>query len=348
MIKLKFLPLLFLLSFCGRETEPKLKNIHKVGFVNLKDVIIATGILNPTLQFDLRSESSGKIEKLFIKEGQRISRGDTILLIDAEQLKFRMEKLQLSVKRARIVKDKEERTYNRALMLNKTGSVSQKSLADLKSALQLAAIAHEQEVLELKEVQNQLEKTVLTSPCDGVILDIKVKYGEIVVSATSSYQNGTLIGTLADMSDLEVIADVGEADYTHLKLGQQVNISREAATDMSASGTIDFLALNAKRKRGQEIGSFEVRIGIDSIQPWMVPGVNLNVEFLLMEKKEVLGIPYALVPENSKTVNLTILRATTDGQTEQIESEVVVGDTDYKHFEIVSGLKLNDVIMGQN
>ncbi len=340
-----FLSIVLIFSGCGGKKKPEtVKKKFTIKKVDLLDQIIQTGEVEPIVKVDLKSEASGLIQKVYVKEGQRVSKGDKIIDIDPSRLLFKKERMDLAVKQAQIQKEIAKRNYNDANKLIETGTISRKRLTDLKSEYDLAEITWKQQLLELQDLEDQLSKTKVTSPMDGVITSLDVEVGEIAVSATSGFQSGTAIATIADISQLEVVSQIGEVDYINLKQGQKVVIRPEAIEGMHTTGTISFVALSAKKEQAEELGTFEVRIDIDSLIPSIAPGINVNVEFVILEKKNVLGVPNHFVKKTPKGQVVSLVTKNENGENKVVPTPVKTGATDYKHYEILSGLKEGDVV----
>ncbi|MBD3421482.1 MAG: efflux RND transporter periplasmic adaptor subunit [Chitinivibrionales bacterium] len=335
-----------LISGCIAKKEESVtyEETHIVDYVNLRDVISQTGEVRPLVKLDLKCEASGRIEKLFVKEGQLVSKGDTLLIIDPERLLYKRERTALSVRRAEIKMNQARRDYEHTASLYETGTVSEKSLEDRKSEHELAEIAFKQVQLELKDLDDELEKTVIISPMSGVLTSLNVEEGEIAVSATSGFQSGTTIGTIADISKLEVVSQIGEVDYVHLEPGQHVAIRPEAFEHAQTQGTITFISLSAKKSNNDELGTFEVRISVDSIIPGISPGINVNAEFVILDKKNVLGVPNHFVRKRGSAYFVDVVPNAQDGAAKTEQRKIKVGKTDYKHYEVVSGLARGEVV----
>ncbi|KMQ52109.1 efflux transporter, RND family, MFP subunit [Chitinispirillum alkaliphilum] len=331
---------MFLLISCsGNESDSRLyEDFATAGEASLRDVISRTGLVQPVVNVDLQSEASGRIERVAVKEGQEVSRGDTIIVIDPSRLRTQREKLRLSIRRADLDRQKARRDYENAQQLQKTGSVSNRNVEDFRIAHELASINYQQQLLELKDIDEQLSKTVVTSPLDGVVTSLLVKEGEIAVSAVSGFQSGTAIGTIADISQLEVITSIGEVDYIHLRQGQNVIIRPEAIENTETNGSIRFISLSAQRRDMDELGSFEVRASIDSLIPGIAPGINVNVEFVILEKDVEVAVPYHFVRKSGERSFVRVVSRQTEDNTYTEEVEVQTGSTDYRNYEIVSGL----------
>lgn len=336
---LLFLIISFLL-FCSQEQKQQEIQKYVVKKTDLRDVISQTGEVRSLVTVELKSEASGRIDTIYVKEGQAVKRGDTILLIDPSRLIYRKESMDLAVERAHIQSRIAKRNLEEAKALLKTGTISARQIIDLENQYKLAEVSYRQEVLERKDVIDQLGNTVVTSPMDGVITSLPVEQGEIAVSATSGMQSGTAIATIVDINRLEVVSQIGEVDYVHLKKGQEVVIRPEARENVNTSGKIEFIALSAKKDASNELGTFEVRISVDSIIPGIAPGINVKVDFVILEKKNVIGIPNYLVNKTPK--GYIIQKITSTGIKKQ---NVKVGATDYHHYEILEGVAVGDTIV---
>ncbi|MDG5814987.1 efflux RND transporter periplasmic adaptor subunit [Chitinispirillales bacterium ANBcel5] len=342
------LSLIFIVS-CGGDNESsgrrRLREYYTAGAVDLEDRISQTGLVQPVVQVDLKSEASGRIERVLVQEGQKVSAGDTILVIDPSRLHTQREKLQLGLRRSRLEKQIADRDFENGKRLLETGSVSRRRLDDLEIARDLASISFQQQQLELRDIEDQLKETVVRSPMDGVITSLFVKEGEIAVSATSGLQSGTPIATISDISKLEVITSVGEVDYIHIEKGQNVIIRPEAIEGTSTNGTVQFISLSAKRDNSSELGSFEIRASVDSLIPGIAPGINVNVEFVVLQKSAQVAVPYHYVSVEDGKNFVHIAKAGPDGDETVEKVSVEIGATDYKYYQILSGLNEGDKVV---
>jgi HlyD family secretion protein len=329
---------------CGKKESSTAEERVTIKRVDLRDVLTQTGEVRPVVKVDIKSEASGRIDTVYVKEGQRVRKGDTIIIIDPSRLLFKRDRLQLAVQKAQINIDKAKRDLETARNLVSTGTVSSQSVEDLESALKLAEIELSQQALDLKDVNDELGKTIVTSPMDGVVTILDADAGEIAVSATTGFSGGTSIATIADISRLEVVSQVGAADYTNLKTGQKVIIRPEAFENINTTGKITFIALSAKKAAEGELGTFEVRITIDSVTAGVTAGINVNVEFVMLEKSGVLGVPnFAVRKKDGKYSVMKI--AGGNGKDAPRPVEVSVGATDFRHYEVLSGLSEGDIVV---
>jgi HlyD family secretion protein len=347
MVPLFLLLLFFLFNGCNKKknNHPAFNELHTVEKVDIRDIISQTGTVEPIIKVEIKSEASGKITQLRVKEGQKVTKGDTILIIDPVRLLTQKDKLELAIKKSDLDYLQADRDFKNSIELAKSGSVSEKKVQDLDIARQKAEIELRQQKLEMKDIREQLGKTVITAPMSGVITALLVEEGEIAVSATSGFQGGTSIGTIADISKLEVVTTIGEVDYIHLSANQPVAIRPEAIEGTQTKGSISFLSLSAKKDANSELSKFEVRATIDSLIPGIAPGINVNVDFIIKEKLQVLGIPSHFVTKKGKDSFVTIAQKGDNDKLQMIPRKIITGITDYKNIEIIDGLKAGEKLI---
>ena len=333
-----------LVAFCNycaqKNSNSSVEEKYCVTYVNLLDIIQQTGEVKSTEKVEVKSEASGKIEKIFIKEGEYVKKGDRILSIDPSRLLIRKQSIDLEIKKSLIQLSIAEKNYTNALQLQKTGTISENNLFELKTTYELNKISYQQQLLELNDIKDQLLKTEVTAPIDGIVISLEAEEGEIVVSATSSYQTGTQLATIANMINLEVVTQIGEADYTSIKKGQHVVIRLLSNDTVKTSGDVKFIALNAKKSTNDQLSTFDVRVGIDSLIPGIVPGITVLTEFILLDKKNILGIPYHFLQKDDTSFYVQKL-----SNNSRIKTPVKIGNTDYKYYEIIGGIQKNDSII---
>jgi HlyD family secretion protein len=342
-----FIGIFCLLITCAHKKADNLRlsESFTVKKVDLKDIVSQTGEVNSVNKVDIKSEASGKIEKVYVKEGQSINRGDTILYIDPYRLNTQKQKLELSVHEAIIEFKKSKRDLDDGTELHVSGSLSARKLFDIEMKYQLDSINLLRQKLELLDIKDQLSKTVIISPISGVLTRLSVEEGEIAVSATTGFQSGTDIATVADIRNLEVITTIGEVDYIHIRKGDSVIIKPEANENARTRGIVTFIALSARKSQNDELSGFEVRVSIDSLIPGIAPGINVNVVFTVKEIAGVTGIPYNYIEKDDTLYYVNKMTKNDQGIETAMRTKVQAGETDFKFYEIKSGLKEGDVVV---
>jgi RND family efflux transporter MFP subunit len=338
-------PLLVLsLSACSRaRSQSPEGESFTVKRVDLYDVLTQVGEVRPIHKVEIKCEASGSVRRVYAKEGEQVKARDTLLVIDPTRLLTQEKRLRLAVHAESIHVEQTRRNWESGRTLVEAGSISRIQVQEMQDEFNLRIIALAQARLELEDVLVQLSKTVILAPVGGIITNMPIEEGEIVVSATSGLAAGTAIATLADISSLEVVTQIGEADFARLHLGQRVKVRPQSSENDSGTGVITFIAMNAKRVSEGRLGTFEVRVGLDSDQRKVLPGMNVNVDFVLLEVKNVLGVPSGFVSKDREGATVRIAAEGGDGKA--AIRRVSLGRTDYKYFEITSGLAIGERII---
>lgn len=335
-----------LLSVCSpKEDKNQVAEHFAVKRADLRDVISQIGEVQPIINIEVKSEASGRIKRIPVIEGQWVTKKDTLIVIDPTRLQTQRDKMDIGLKKSILQMNIAQRNYDHNVELMATGSITKNQLEDSKNDLEMRSLDYQQQLLELKEIDMELSKTVIVSPLEGVITNLYVKEGEIAVSATSGFQNGTAIATIADVSHLEVITQVGETDYIKIKPDQKVILRLETQESVSTTGTIRFVSLSAKKRPNEELGLFEVRVAIDSVIAGIAPGINMHSEFMILDKKNVLSVPFQCVSKEDQKMFVNKLVKGNNGKSTSEKVEVHTGLTDFKNYEIIDGVAEGDSVV---
>ena len=224
------------------------------------------------------------------------------------------------------------------------GNGPERAISDKRRECNVSAILLRQKNIDLRELDKQLSKTRVLSPIDGVVTSLDALEGEIAISATESLNGGTPLVTVSDVNRLEVVSQIGEADFTSVKYHSKVVIRPEARKGVSTEGLVSFVALTAKKRGSNQLSTFEVRVAIDSLVEGIAPGVTVNVEFVLNERKGVIGVPCEFVTCSEKDTVVTKPPFSSDKSKTARTVSVSLGATNYEYYEIIKGLKEGDTI----
>jgi HlyD family secretion protein len=216
---------------------------------------------------------------------------------------------------------------------------------DVKDAQVTAACASvAQLVSSLAQVETQLHDTVLRAPMSGVVTRRFVEVGELVTSGIQTFSSGTPLMQIADLSRMQVQAQVNEVDVVRLRTGQRVRIELDASRKAGLEGRVTAVApasAAASASPGQGaaggIVKFEVKIDILHADPRLRPGMTANVDIITDERKGVLLLPIEAVDLAASRVKRRVAGMPAD-------TPVKVGLKGDNQVEIVSGLREGDRI----
>jgi HlyD family secretion protein len=186
-------------------------------------------------------------------------------------------------------------------------------------------------------------ETIIRAPAEGILLQRLVNPGDSVVPLTS-YQEGTELATLADMSDLIFKGTVDEIDVGKLSLGMPVRIKIGALPDQSITGKLSRIAPQAVERDNAKL--FEVEIVMDPFEGVLLrAGYSANADIVIREKKDILIIPERLVLFEDEGAKTFVELPGDIPEAEPKKVAVKVGLSDGLNIEVISGLREGEKVV---
>lgn len=282
---------------------------------DLAESVVATGRLEPLSRVVLQSEMPGIVAAVHVENGERVGRGQPLVELDRERLEHVVAELRagLDVQRARARQDlggraaaeleEARREGARVERLFAAGVASERALDDARHRVRLAEIAladaraetaarqaavvQAQEALRRRE--KDLEKSVIRSPIDGVVVERRVEVG----SAVADIENGgTVIAVLADDRRLHVLAEVDENDIAGVGVGQPAEVHIDAFPGETFPGRVR--RVSAAGAGDERLSSFDVEIEIEGDERVRV-GMSADARIAVREHRQVLLVPNTAV-----------------------------------------------------
>jgi len=366
--------LIVVLAFYGNSKKKNVTTVtvEKISRRSIVEVIPANGKIKPVVEVKISPDVSGEIVELNFKEGDHIKRGDLIIKIKQDvyiSMRERAEaslnsvKAQLTQLQAQFVQI--EQSYNRTRTLYEQKALSE---ADYESARSQYLMAKEQikaaefnvksSSAALKEAVENLTKTVIYAPMDGIISKMSVE-GERVVG--TSQMAGTEMLRIANFENMEVLVDVNENDIIRIKQGDTASIEVDAYPNRKFAGVVTQIANSAKNIGSaiEQVTNFEVKIYIlqDSYSDLSAtgrnpfrPGMSASVSIQTARKDSILTIPLQaittrtdLIPDSVKTkmgINESMEQVFIVKEDNTVEvREITTGIQDLSNIEILTGLQ---------
>lgn len=277
----------------------------------IAEVVSASGRVEPQTRVDITSEVSAQIIDTYVREGDRVARGDALLLLDTVQLRtdeaqarYSMEELTARAKAARAGYERDKLAYERQSALHKQGLASETEYTNSRFALDGSMATWEAmraqvntAAARLEKARDNLRKTRIVAPMAGVVTYLGAEVGEIAQAQTAFTQGKTLL-TIADLSVFEVEVDVDETEISKVYFDQAADIRVDAFHDTTFEGRVVEIG-NSARVLGEGTEdyttSFRVKVRFaDSGLP-MRPGMSATVDITTSREDEALLIPYAAV-----------------------------------------------------
>ncbi len=302
-----------------REKSVKV-TVEKVSAHDLTSVVSASGEVKPKKNINISAHVPGRIVKIGVVEGQEVKAGDFLLKLDSAQYEANAERdraliqsYQSQLIQAETRMKNEQNNYGRQRKLFESQLISQEQLETSRVQYEIAsaeveAIRHQiqQGEASLKSSLDSLSKTVYNSPIDGIITSLRVEEGEVAVVGTMN-NPGTVLMTIADLSEMEVEVEVDETDVIGVRLAQPADVKVDALPDQVLKGSVTEIGSSALEKLStaqQESRDFQVTITLANPPKTLKPGLSASADIITAEKKGVLAVPIsALVLREEKSEN---------------------------------------------
>jgi HlyD family secretion protein len=350
---------------------------------DIAQVIKASGAIDPKEKVNISAHVVGKIEKLFVQEGDRIEAGKPFLRLEQQayiaqrdQWAAQLRSSQTAVAKAQAQLADARVRLERAKSLNRQGVIPLEQLQTAELAetsarleVETARQAVEQANANLVKAADDLTKTTIYAPLSGRVVKLNAEQGEVVVSGTMNMP-GSIIGTIADLSEILAKVDVDETEIVDVKVGQDAVVKVDAVPARPYHGKIIEVGSSGFSKPAQpDVTFFEVKILLSDADERLRPGMSVRSEIRASFHPKALVVPIQAVVERApleerkdtdkSTDRNTDRNKNTDRNTEAEEIKVVftvaggkahqvpvtTAISDDTRVEITSGLKVGEVVI---
>lgn len=352
---------------CRTGGDSQIENTATVERGNISKTVVATGKIEPLYKAEVKSKIGGLINQFYVEEGDRVTIGQKLVEIIPGATPVEMVRARTEVKAAAYDKLASERQYLRTKELKDQKLISAEKYDQAKTSYDIAkarfyAAMAQLRVLEQgsnveslaegieisdqdrheieKEIREAIASMTLIAPISGIILSRDTDKGSAVIPISSAY-GGTVIMTLADVSEKHFRGDVDEADIGKVHLGLPARIYVEAYPDEPFKAELTHISPRGREE--EDIINFEIRATVSDQENRLRVGMSADAELILEEHENVLFIPEgALIYEDGKTfVNIK------DDSVEEgmRKAEITKGISDGLRTEVLSGLEEGQVVV---
>jgi HlyD family secretion protein len=304
----------------------------------------------------------GEIVSIPFLEGAAVKKGDVLVQINPDTYqrdvmsgRANLDSAEVTARQADVTLAQRKRDWERTRDLHEKGIVSVQQRDDAKLALDQAELAAgsaranvEQARAYYQKAQDNLAKTTMRSPMDGVVTAVNAKVGETAVMGTMNF-SGTVILTVSDLSEIITEVPVDEADYPRLKMGQDAEVTVEALGGRKYEGKV--IEISASAKAGSSgvqtnIRQFTVKVAVTNPDEDLRPGVTARVKLMAQKREGVLRVPIGAIRTEEKRGEQVFFVFTSE-KSKSVKKVVTPGLSDDIYTEIAEGLKEGDeVIIG--
>ena len=326
--------------------------------------ILASGFLAHEEEVMLSSEVIGKVAGLMIEEGDAVKIGDLVLQVDDKNFLAGLEQSEAVVRMNTIDIERQEvriknleRQFERSKSLYEQSLIGEQEYESLLNQLDLAKIDFlsskeglVQAEAQLDQVLDNLSKTQIISPIDGIVTSLDIKVGETAIASSTNIPGSSLM-TIANPESIYTEVLVDEADIANIEIGQRAEIVAIAYPDQPMQGVVRFIANTAKIAQGRTGLSFVVKIDIaDQGDVVLRPGMSCRAEIFTQQEQSVTAIPIEAVifEEDRAELRSEYYIFVNDGGVAR-KTRIEVGLSDDEYQELISVVDDDiEIIVGPN
>ena len=334
---------------CGKKTEVKYES-SKVSKQNISTSITATGTIEPVTEVEVGTQVSGIIDKIYVDYNSVVKKGQLIAELDKTNLLSELSSAKSNMESAKSNMEYQKSNYNRYKELYSKGLVSADDYENAQLSYKQASEEYAIQKESVSKAQTNLGYAIITSPIDGIVLSKEVEEGQTVAAAM---ETPTLFIIAQDLTDMQVIADVDEADIGGVKEGQRVTFTVDAFPDDLFEGKVTQVRQEATEE--SNVVTYEVVISAPNDDLKLKPGLTANVTIFTNERDGVLAVPSKALRfapnENLLAEGESITDCEGKGKVWMREGSnfkavpVKIGVTNGTYTEIISGLKEGDAVL---
>jgi HlyD family secretion protein len=299
-------------------------NVEAIKARDLLAIVSASGKIQPHDSVNISSDTMGRVTDLAVDQGYRVKRGQFLMQIDPkllaaaaqqqeaslaaaqstmEQLRVASESANAGLKQAQDAYSRQQQLWKSGLTTKETLDIAEQTLKMRQSDANSAAKQIETQQLRMKQEQAALDsakytlsKVRIESPIDGIVTSRNIQEGETVVVGTMN-NAGTVLLTIADMSNIEAQVEVDETDVPTVLLGQKAKITIDAMPGKTFSGHVveignsPIAAAAGTTSSTSQATNFLVKVQVDDKIPDLRPGFSCTAEITTATRTAALSVP---------------------------------------------------------
>jgi len=368
----------------GKATTFEPSQLAKAENGDIARSVVATGKVQPITKVEVKSKASGIVTHLYVDINDRVTKGQLLAQLDQQEIldqvaaqKATLSAAESNLRAASAAIDYDKvnaeapdlpmykHTYDRALEMSKDGVVSRQALDDAQQKYLAAANVRDRAISQitvdlakmhqaqaqvaqaqasLKQLEDELSYTTITSPMDGVILSRDVEVGDAVSSILVLGSTATLVMTIGDTHQVYVQGKVDEGGIGQVYMGQPARIKVESFKDKTFLGKVTRIAPLGVEK--DNVTTFEVRVSIDNPGGELKANMTANAEILLDEHKNVLTVPeQAVLYDKDRNASVEVPDPSLKNGRRKVQ--IKAGISNGTRTEILAGLKTGDTVILQ-
>ncbi len=343
----------------GRKVSLETAQVYRTSITNS---VTATGTVEPVTEVDVGTQVSGIVDKLYVDYNDVVKAGQLIAEMDKVTLEAELQSATAQLASSKAEFEYQQKNYARYKVLFEKELISDYDYETATYNYEVAKAAYEQRQAAMVQVRRNLEYATINSPIDGVVINKSVEEGQTVAA---SFETPTIVTIAADLTKMQVVADVDEADIGGVAEGQRVSFTVDAYPNDVFDGVVEQIRLgesddDSSSSSSSTVVTYEVVITADNPELKLKPRLTANVTIYTEERFDVLVVPnkaFRFIPEIDELgkLGINVVSPETEAsegkrlvwakQGSQLLPKLVeVGTSDANVTEIVSGLSEGDEV----
>lgn len=344
--------------------RPKTVNAGKTVTVQRGKIIAKvaeTGSLEPLGVVEIKSEQSGEVIQLFVKEGDRVAAGQRLAVIQQESGQARQAaQFRANLEEERLNIEEAQRELDRQRALFAKGFASQKDVEQAEKNYEKSKVKHDlarrqlllmlggsrealEQYLQKDLASEALDQFIITSPTSGTVIEMGVQEGEMITSGTATVGGGTPLMKIADLSRMLVKSRINEVNITSVKPGQPVEMRLDAIPGRVYHGSV--LRIAPQGQRINNVVTYEVTMEITDADQALKPSMTANVDIVTGVYEDALYLPIEALDRKEGQDVVYVIEDEGPSYSEPKARPVQILTRTENVAVIVEGVKENDRVM---
>lgn len=273
---------------------------HKVTYVTataskgeISESVTATGTIEPVTEVEVGTQVSGIIDKIYADYNSVVTKGQLIAEMDRVTLQSELASQRAAYNGAKAEYEYQQKLYQRNKTLHEKQLISDTDYEQSVYNYEKARSSYESSQASLAKAERNLSYATITSPIDGVVISRDVEEGQTVASG---FETPTLFTIAADLTQMQVVADVDEADIGGVEEGQRASFTVDAYSNDVFEGVVTQIRLgdaasSSTSSSSNTVVTYEVVISAHNPDLKLKPRLTANVTIYTLDRKDVLCIP---------------------------------------------------------
>ncbi len=341
----------------ARGTSATEVDLAVVAAQEVQPSILASGVLAFRNEVNLTAEVTAKVRTILIKEGDTVTQGQTLLLLDPELYNNAIEREQASLRQSRIGIERQrdlvalrQKTYERSRTLAEQRLIDRARLDEDRNQLDLARAdlrTSEESLLQAESVLNdareQRARTEIRSPIAGRVVSLPIKVGETAVPSTSAFAGAQLM-KIADTSEIIAELKVDEADIAKIDIGQRAEVFAAAYPDTALKSTVEQIALAPTIEGQGRAYKVTVRL-VAPADLKLRSGMSVRSNIFLGDgqRKPAVPVEAVVIETEGKGAAKRYLWLSRDGKAAKVEVQTGVSDDRWE--TVLKGVAAGDTVI---